>query len=468
MDIIVSLLEPDDIETGDVLRTAIDALFSDHWKVKKWFDLQVFSSADVAVALTPTDSIPVEVTAPVIVKKLGLIVDYSRVGCLSDDLTMQDIVKILHTHSLKPAFTSGCTSTPTSPARRSVQFLYNKKSVPTLDKFTGVDEDYFDWKESTIKTLGTAGFQRFWDDAAVITKHQEIAESVFYSLRSAVRGGQAQSIAQRMLDDKTLDPSALWSALERYYDTDLNRANVALFNSWRLFLLRLDPDTTASKFISDYCDCIQRLRKNNVSLAEDKNTLRAFLLASIQDDNFEMVRDMIIHKPHLDVDTILNELRERELALNMKDQHSSSVGGNGSTSTRYSRRTQQTNSTTKKVIKHSGSATSGTFHDKQWSIPRYPDSWKKALGGSLFKMLLDWRTDAHKGKSQAQLLSDYETVVEKVQRSGKSGGGGLVKSKSTSPTTTTDADTPITGDDAPNRKQIRLQKSRRVVTERSA
>ena len=83
-------------------------------------------------------------------------------------------------------------------------------------------------------------------------------------------------------------------------------------------------------------------------------------------------------------------------------------------------------------------------------------------------MLLDWRTDAHKGKSQAQLLSDYETVVEKVQRSGKSGGGGSVKSKSTSPTTTTDADTPITGDDAPNRKRIRLQKSRRVVTERPA
>ena len=243
------LLEPDDIETGDIFRTAIDALFSNHWKVKKWSDLQVFSATDVAVALTPMDTIPAEVTAPVIVKKLGVIVDYSRVGCLCENITMQEIVQDLHARSLKPAFTP---STPTSPARRSVQFLYDKKSVPTLDKFSGVDEDYFDWKESTIETLGTAGFQRFLDDAAVIAKHPEIAESVFYSLRSAVRGGQAQSIAQRMLDDKTLDPSVLWSALENYYDTDLNRANVALFNSRRLFLLRLDPDTTASKFISDY------------------------------------------------------------------------------------------------------------------------------------------------------------------------------------------------------------------------
>ena len=83
-------------------------------------------------------------------------------------------------------------------------------------------------------------------------------------------------------------------------------------------------------------------------------------------------------------------------------------------------------------------------------------------------MLLDWRTDAHKGKSQAQLLLDYEAVMEKVQRSGKTGGGGLVKSKSLPTATTTDADTSATGKDAPNRKRIRLQKSRRVVTERSA
>lgn len=318
METIVRLLEPDDEETGEILRNAIDALFSVHWKVKTWFDLQqVFTSADVAVALTPTETIPFDVTAPVVLKKLGLIVDYSRVGCLFDDLTMQEIVKNLHTHSLKPSFTPGCTSNPTLPARRSVQFLYNKQWVPTIDKFTGVDEDYFDWKESTIKTLlGTAGFQRFLDNAAVIAKHKEIAESVLYSLRSAVRGGQAQSIAQRMLDDKTLDPSALWSALENDYDTDLNRANVALFNSRCLFLLRLNPDTTASKFISDYLDCIQRLRsKNNVSLADDTNTLRAFLLASIQDDNFKMVRDTIILKPNLDVDAILNELRDRELEL---------------------------------------------------------------------------------------------------------------------------------------------------------
>jgi hypothetical protein len=78
-----------------------------------------------------------------------------------------------------------------------------------------------------------------------------------------------------------------------------------------------------------------------VSLAEDTNTLRASLLAYIQDDEFEIVvRDMIIHKAHIDVVAILNKLRERDMALNAKDQNSTSIGGIGSTSTRYARRTQ--------------------------------------------------------------------------------------------------------------------------------
>ncbi len=54
--------------------------------------------------------------------------------------------------------------------------------MPTLAKFTGFDDEKFDWKESTIEMLGTAGFQRFLDDQAVITKHPEIAEKRFLFL----------------------------------------------------------------------------------------------------------------------------------------------------------------------------------------------------------------------------------------------------------------------------------------------
>ena len=97
-------------------------------------------------------------------------------------------------------------------------------------------------------------------------------------------GGQAQSFAQTMLDDKNFDPTALWKGLEDYYNTALNRANVVLFDFRRLFNLRLDPDTTVTKFISEFRDCLQRLRKNHARMADDDTALRALLLVAIQDD----------------------------------------------------------------------------------------------------------------------------------------------------------------------------------------
>ena len=96
-------------------------------------------------------------------------------------------------------------------------------------------------------------------------------------------------------------------------------------------------------------------------------------------------------------------------------------------------------------------------------------------------MILEWRVEAHEGKTQQQLNDDYATVVE-TYKPGASGSGKNNKSKSrknakpsNSLTATANSGfSPIDGDcsggqcDAPERKQIRLQKSRRrVVTERS-
>ena len=327
LDLIVDLLAPG-APTATVLCAGIDALFTDHWQAGNWSDLMVFTSSDVAAALVPSNNIPAELTAPVIVKKLGYIVDFARIGVLTRETTMNDIVKKVTASQQKTI-----TSTPSSPSRRSVQ-VFDKKAVPTLDKFSGHDEDYFTWRESTINMLGTAGFGRFLDDDTMISKHPEVAESVFYSLRGAVHGGQAQSIAQGMLDDKQLDPASLWSDLEDYYNTALNRANVVLFNIRRLLNLRLDPNTTATKFISDFCDCLQRLCKNNARLLEDNDTLQALLLVAIQDEDFEMVRDSIVHKPESTVDMILTKIQERETSLMMKDQ-ASNIGGDGANTTHF-------------------------------------------------------------------------------------------------------------------------------------
>ncbi|KAI2495820.1 hypothetical protein MHU86_18706 [Fragilaria crotonensis] len=89
--LIVSLVS-NDHEEHESLMSGIDALFSFHWKVYTWEDLMVFSSSDVAAALVSGTNIPPELTAPVIVKKLGYIVDYAPIGTLTPTLTMNEIV----------------------------------------------------------------------------------------------------------------------------------------------------------------------------------------------------------------------------------------------------------------------------------------------------------------------------------------------------------------------------------------
>ncbi len=258
--------------------------------------------------------------------------------------------------------------------------------------------------------------------------------------------------------------------MEVYYDTALNRANVVLFDIRRLLSIRLDSDTTASKFISDFRNCLQRLRKNNARLSEDTDTLRALLLVAIQDDDFEMVHDSIVHKPESGVETILTEIRERETSLMMKDQ-ASKMGCDGvNSSTRYSRRVNHSSSGTQNSSGENNNPTS-----QKWIIPKYPDSWKSVFGGYLFKLLVSWRSDAHKGKTQDKLKTEYATVVEPFTISGTKSGKknkSVPSSDSNQVSRSSEVDViDTTGGDGSagqSRKRIRLQKSRRIVTERSA
>jgi hypothetical protein len=82
---------------------------------------------------------PEELLAPVIVKKVGCIVDYAKIGILTPDLTLDDIMGHLAASNRKQ-FASG---TPLgSPARKgSATEIYDKKNMPKLEKFSGLDED---------------------------------------------------------------------------------------------------------------------------------------------------------------------------------------------------------------------------------------------------------------------------------------------------------------------------------------
>jgi hypothetical protein len=121
-----------------------------------------------------------------------------------------------------------------SPARKgsAAAEIYDKKNMPKLEKFSGFDEDYFAWKDTTVNSMGIFCFGVFLKDLDEVQKYSHIGQSVFYLLcAAAVRGGQTQSTAQGMVDDDRFDPVSLWADLEAYwYDTAVNRANVVLLD----------------------------------------------------------------------------------------------------------------------------------------------------------------------------------------------------------------------------------------------
>jgi hypothetical protein len=81
---------------ADKIHLALDSILADIWKANDdWAGLMVFfTSANMTAALTPCDTLPEELTALVIVKKLGYIVDYARVaGTMTPQTSMNDIVK---------------------------------------------------------------------------------------------------------------------------------------------------------------------------------------------------------------------------------------------------------------------------------------------------------------------------------------------------------------------------------------
>jgi hypothetical protein len=465
---VVELLGPDD-DSRQPLLDGIDRLFNGIG-VLKWDDLRVFSSEDIASAITSTAGLPGALSTPRTIKTLGYIVDYSEIGTLTVDLSIGDIIS-----AVKALRRGHSTSASVgSPIRKGVQIL-EKKTVPNLAKFSGLDEDFFSWKTTTMNTLGVAGHAQFLSDDTMTAKHPDVAESLFYAFRAAVDGGQAQYMAQGLLDSDTLDPTVLWKTLMSYYDTAINRANVSLYDTRRLLDLTLHPETTASKFVTEFRGCLQRLRKNNKKIADDKDFIRALILGAIKDDDYDIVRDIIIRTPEMPIETMLNELRTRENALRTKEE-TSTMGGDGVGATRYSRRTTQPSGSPYSKT----SSTGANSTPKKWSIPKFPDSWKSAIGAALFKMIIDWRTAAHKGNTQQQLNDNFSTVVETYTPSAPGAGkkNNNKKSKtrraSKSPDPAKNADSSVadgetigsdSADADPDRKRIRLQKSRRVVTE---
>ena len=166
------------------------------------------------------------------------------------------------------------------------------------------------------------------------------------------------------------------SNLEAYYDTPVNRANINVYETRRLFGLVLNEHTNPTNFIADMRSCLQRLKRHKAKIGEDLDTLRAFLLIAIQDDDFDSVRDSILESPNKSIEELLTEIRTKEASMNIKQFGPKGLQTEGQTARRTASSTSNNQKRVKEAIKNGN-----------WVIPTFPPGWKSALGEKLFKVL---------------------------------------------------------------------------------
>ena len=283
-----------------------------------------------------------------------------------------------------------------------------KKSVPTVPKFSGVDEDFFTWRDNVINDLGKHGLGRYVlnDDAHSLSP--DVSESVFYTLRGALAEGLASNHAQAMYDDSNFNHRELWVSLAAYYDTPVNRANINVYEIRRLFCLVLNESTAATTFIADMRTCLQRLKSHKAKIGEDLDTLWAFLLIAIQDDDFDSVRDSILESPNKTIKELLTEIRTKEATLSIKQFGPKGLKTDGTTATAWRSQTSPSGPNRK---------VADAIKKGDWVIPTFPPGWKSAIGEKLFKVMCDWRNNAiYKHTLQKTLDENYGLRVTNVSK----------------------------------------------------
>ena len=418
------------------------------WGITQWEDIECFNAKDVQ------DFFKEEFTETkvLIQKKIAFVVEFARHNTLQPTTKMRDIIDFCEKQR-------DDKSVPSVVSHNTSNTDEKKKSVPKLEKFSGQDEDYYHWRDTIINDLGRHGLGKF----VLVKDSHELyggqSESVFYAIRAALSGGLAAGRADSMYDQHDYNPYDLWNKLKEYYDTTLNRANINVYEIRRLLGLTLDTGTTPLKFIADMKECLQRLKTNKAQISTDNETLRAFLLVALQDDDYDSIRDIIIEKPERAIDDLLNNIRQKDTSLQLKEGVRR-LQGDGSTIT--SRRTSTNKAPKNTSVIHA-------MKNGKWIIPSFPPGWKQVVGSKIFKVMTDWRKAAiHNNTLQEALNKRFAFRVEEVHSHKRARSvhtatsSAIEKGKDAGD----DGDKmEVDSESATKRRRVTLQKSRRVVTE---
>ena len=155
-------------------------MFSE-WGVTKWVDMACFEAKDVETFIDASESTALRPQC--LWKQLGFLVEYARLGRdVKPTTSIRSIICVvdaycadLHKSDPSPAD----VPSPREPPPR-------EKTVPDLKEFTGKDEDKFSWRDSAVNDLGKVGLICFTNDPSTVTKHPEMATSIFYMLYSTM------------------------------------------------------------------------------------------------------------------------------------------------------------------------------------------------------------------------------------------------------------------------------------------
>ena len=200
---------------GADAETEIERMFSE-WGVTKWVDRACFMAKDVDVFIDASES--TALCPQFLQKQLGFLVEYARLGHDVDPTTsIWSVICVVDAYCANPHKSD--PRPPMSPPHASLH--QEKKTIPDLKEFTGKDEDYFSLQDSAVNDLGKAGLIRFTNDPSMVTKHPEMAKSVFYALQAALQNGTVSNLATALYNDNKCNPLDLWRNIEQWYDTSL-------------------------------------------------------------------------------------------------------------------------------------------------------------------------------------------------------------------------------------------------------
>jgi len=454
----IASLSVGDVATEEDFKDAeasVVALF-DHWKLKCTSDLRVFESKDLTQALK---QLPNSIFSKELAhcKRLQFIMFYLHHQYPFDtDTTMREIINAKSAQKTQPArFFDDPSSKDDS-----------KITIPDLEPITGSPQTYFSSREALVNTLGQAKLGHYLDKDSISDLNGTVKSAVFYAMRKAMAGGFVSHLADKMYSDNHICPATLFERFNKYFDTPEYRSNVAIHEFQHLFEIRLDVEHDADEFIKEFQRCIIRLRECKAKIVDDNIAMRAILVRSLQDTDYDTVRAEIMKMTDASIDVFLDKIRQRKTELQLLDGVPMHGEKYDETTSSKARRGRSEKGRTNRFARQ------GDDTRSKWCVPFFPSGWQAVLGKKVFDVLLQWRADANKGKPVSFLNHNHnlrrtERVVPVRNRRNKRKNTDREDDGEDQNTTSSTTDS---SHDQPLEKRIRIErdvnyKGRRLITE---